>query len=74
MALDVVKLKKLITERIAGKDASVVANALACFNAGYAHELGGMLEPHQADRLREAGLDGAGGLRPHSRSTRGLTR
>jgi 2-oxoglutarate ferredoxin oxidoreductase subunit alpha len=46
-ALDVEKLTKLITERFAGKDASVVTNALACFNAGYAHELGGMLETFQ---------------------------
>ncbi|KAB2653467.1 MAG: 2-oxoacid:acceptor oxidoreductase subunit alpha [Verrucomicrobia bacterium] len=42
--LDLPKLEKLITERFAGKDQSIVKNALAAFHAGYAHSLGNVLE------------------------------
>lgn len=42
--LNVAKLTQLITERFRGKDESVVNNALAAFNAGYAYSLGNLLE------------------------------
>src|ERR1022692_1444568 len=42
--LDVAKLEKLIGERFGGKDASVLNNALAAFQAGYNHSLGNVLE------------------------------
>ena len=42
--LDVAKLKVLIGERFGGKDASVLTNALAAFQAGYNHSLGDVLE------------------------------
>ncbi len=45
--LDVIKLTKLIEERFTGKDASVTANALLCFNAGYSHSLEGALHKYQ---------------------------
>src|SRR2546422_4453053 len=37
--LNVPKLTKLISERFAGKDTSILNNALAAFHAGYAHSL-----------------------------------
>ena len=42
--LDVAKLEALISERFGGKDASVLNNALAAFQAGYNHSLGDVLE------------------------------
>ena len=45
--LDVAKLKKLITERFGGKDASVLNNANACFDAGYNHSLENLLKSYQ---------------------------
>ena len=45
--LNVPKLTKLIEERFTGKDASVVANALTCFNAGYSHSLENLLKSYQ---------------------------
>src|ERR1051325_4095694 len=42
--LNVPKLTKLIEERFTGKDTSIVANALTCFNAGYAHSLENVLK------------------------------
>src|ERR1039458_6765921 len=42
--LHVVKLEALIRERFGGKDASVLNNALAAFQAGYNHSLGHVLE------------------------------
>src|SRR5215510_7998311 len=42
--LNVPKLEKLIGERFAGKDASILNNALAAFHAGYSHSLGNLLE------------------------------
>lgn len=42
--LNVPKLEQLITERFAGKNPSVLNNALAAFHAGYAHSLGNVLE------------------------------
>jgi 2-oxoglutarate/2-oxoacid ferredoxin oxidoreductase subunit alpha len=45
--LNVPKLTKLIEERFTGKDPSVVANALAAFNAGYSHSLENVLKTFQ---------------------------
>src|SRR5688572_984646 len=45
--LNVPKLTKLIEERFTGKDTSVVANALAAFNAGYSHSLENVLKTFQ---------------------------
>ena len=42
--LNVPKLEKLIGERFAGKDNSILNNALAAFHAGYSHSLGNLLE------------------------------
>src|SRR5450755_4971257 len=51
-SLDVEKMKKLIGEKFAGKDASIVNTALMAFQAGYAYPVGKILskqyrfEPH----------------------------
>ena len=45
--LNVPKLTKLIEERFTGKDTSVVANALTCFNAGYSNSLENLLKTYQ---------------------------
>jgi 2-oxoglutarate ferredoxin oxidoreductase subunit alpha len=45
--LNLPKLTKLIEERFTGKDTSVVANALTCFNAGYSHSLENLLKTYQ---------------------------
>ena len=45
--LNIPKITKLIEERFAGKDTSVVANALTCFNAGYNHSLENLLKTYQ---------------------------
>jgi len=45
--LDLPKLTKLIEERFAGKDTSVVTNALTCFNAGFSHSLENLLKSYQ---------------------------
>jgi 2-oxoglutarate ferredoxin oxidoreductase subunit alpha len=45
--LNIPKLTKLIEERFTGKDTSVVANALTCFNAGYNHSLENLLKTYQ---------------------------
>jgi 2-oxoglutarate/2-oxoacid ferredoxin oxidoreductase subunit alpha len=42
--LNVPKLEQLIAERFGGKDASVLKNALVAFHAGYAYDLGNLLE------------------------------
>ncbi len=42
--LDVAKLEALISERFAGRDPSVLKNALAAFHAGYNYWLGDVLE------------------------------
>jgi 2-oxoglutarate/2-oxoacid ferredoxin oxidoreductase subunit alpha len=44
--LDVEKLKKLITEKFAGKNESVVNTALMAFQAGYAYPVGNVLTKH----------------------------
>ncbi|MGI8965894.1 MAG: 2-oxoacid:acceptor oxidoreductase family protein, partial [Limisphaerales bacterium] len=45
--LNVPKLEKLISERFAGKDESILKNALAAFHAGYSHSLGHIIETFQ---------------------------
>jgi 2-oxoglutarate ferredoxin oxidoreductase subunit alpha len=45
-SLDVEKLKKLIAERFAGKDESIVNTALMAFQAGYAYPVGKVLTHH----------------------------
>ena len=45
--LNVPKLTKLIEERFGGKDPTVVATALTCFNAGYSHSLENLLKTYQ---------------------------
>src|SRR5256884_2768393 len=42
-SLDVEKLKKIITEKFAGKDESIVNTALMAFQAGYAYPVGRVL-------------------------------
>ena len=42
-SLDVEKLKKIITEKFAGKDESIVNTALMAFQAGYAYPVGKVL-------------------------------
>jgi len=42
-SLDVEKLKKLITEKFAGKDESIVNTAMMAFQAGYAYPVGKVL-------------------------------
>ena len=42
--LNVPKLEQLIAERFGGKDQSVLKNALTAFHAGYAYDLGNLLE------------------------------
>jgi 2-oxoglutarate/2-oxoacid ferredoxin oxidoreductase subunit alpha len=44
--LDADKLKKLITEKFAGKDQSIVNTALMAFQAGYAYPVGNVLTKH----------------------------
>lgn len=41
------KLEKLIRERFAGKDSSIADNAIACYRAGYGHQIQGLLETFQ---------------------------
>ena len=45
--LNVPKLNKLIEERFAGKDTSIVTNAITCFNAGYNYNLENLLKTYQ---------------------------
>src|SRR5258707_12942061 len=42
-SLDVEKLKKIITEKFAGKDESIVNTAMMAFQAGYAYPVGNVL-------------------------------
>ncbi len=51
--LNVPKLEKLVTERFTGKDPSVVKNALAAFHAGYAYNVGNLLETFQFTESRK---------------------
>ncbi len=54
--LDVAKLEALIGERFGGKDASVLNNALAAFQAGYNHSLGNVLQTFEF--VESQGKDG----------------
>jgi 2-oxoglutarate ferredoxin oxidoreductase subunit alpha len=45
-SLDVEKLKRLITEKFAGKDESIVNTAMMAFQAGYAYPVGKVLSHH----------------------------
>jgi len=54
--LDVAKLEALIGERFGGKDASVLNNALAAFQAGYNHSLGNVLKTFEF--VESQGKDG----------------
>jgi 2-oxoglutarate ferredoxin oxidoreductase subunit alpha len=45
-SLDVEKLKRLISEKFAGKDESIVNTALMAFQAGYAYPVGKVLTHH----------------------------
>jgi 2-oxoglutarate ferredoxin oxidoreductase subunit alpha len=55
-SLDVDKLKKLITERFAGKDESIVNTALMAFQAGFAYPVGKVLARHyQFDKPQKTG-------------------
>lgn len=53
--LNVPKLTKLIEERFGGKDPTIVQNALACFNAGYGHQVQGLFETFQFQAAETAG-------------------
>ena len=54
--LDVEKLKKLITEKFAGKDESIVNTALMAFQAGYAYPVGNVLTKHyQFEKIEKKG-------------------
>src|SRR6476646_7489516 len=65
-SLDVEKLKKIITERFAGKDESIVNTALMAFQAGYAYPVGKVLThqyqfeqiPKQAGARAQITMDG----------------
>jgi len=53
-SLDVEKLKRIITEKFAGKDNSVVNTALMAFQAGYAYPVGRVLSHHyQFEKLEK---------------------
>ncbi|HKI69347.1 MAG TPA: 2-oxoacid:acceptor oxidoreductase family protein, partial [Verrucomicrobiae bacterium] len=51
--LNVPKLEKLVSERFTGKDPSVVKNALTAFHAGYAYDVGNLLETFQFNESRK---------------------
>ena len=54
--LDVEKLKRLITEKFAGKDESIVNTALMAFQAGYAYPVGNVLTNHyQFEKVEKTG-------------------
>jgi 2-oxoglutarate ferredoxin oxidoreductase subunit alpha len=54
--LDVDKLRKLISEKFAGKDASVANTALMAFQAGYAYPVGNLLSKlYQFEKVDKTG-------------------
>jgi 2-oxoglutarate/2-oxoacid ferredoxin oxidoreductase subunit alpha len=54
--LDVEKLKRIITEKFAGKDESIVNTALMAFQAGYAYPVGNVLTKHyQFEKIEKTG-------------------
>jgi 2-oxoglutarate ferredoxin oxidoreductase subunit alpha len=55
-SLDVEKLKRIITEKFAGKDESIVNTALMAFQAGYAYPVGKVLTHHyQFEKIEKPG-------------------
>jgi len=55
-SLDVEKLKKVITEKFAGKDESIVNTAMMAFQAGYAYPVGNVLtKRYQFEHIAKAG-------------------
>jgi len=54
--LNVPKLEKLIGERFTGKDPSILNNALAAFNAGYANSPANLLETFQFADSQKKGV------------------
>ncbi|PYK39960.1 MAG: hypothetical protein DME49_02195, partial [Verrucomicrobia bacterium] len=55
-SLDVEKLKKLISEKFAGKDESIVNTALMAFQAGYAYPVGKVLtHQYQFEKIEKPG-------------------
>ncbi len=55
-ALDVDKLRKLITEKFGGKDESVVNTALIAFQAGYSYPVGNLLKTlYQFEKVEKPG-------------------
>jgi 2-oxoglutarate ferredoxin oxidoreductase subunit alpha len=54
-SLNVGKLEQLIAERFKGKDPSVAENALACFRAGYGHQIQGLIEAFAFEPGENAG-------------------
>ena len=53
--LDAAKLEAIFSERFGGKDASVLNNALAAFQAGYNHSLGDVLETFEFAESKSKG-------------------
>jgi 2-oxoglutarate/2-oxoacid ferredoxin oxidoreductase subunit alpha len=55
-SLDIEKLKRIITEKFAGKDESIVNTALMAFQAGYAYPVGKVLTHHyQFEKIEKPG-------------------
>ena len=55
-SLDVEKLKRIITEKFAGKDESIVNTAMMAFQAGYAYPVGKVLTHHyQFEKIEKTG-------------------
>src|SRR5207248_1334566 len=55
-SLDVEKLKRIITEKFAGKDESIVNTALMAFQAGYAYPVGKVLtHQYKFERIQKTG-------------------
>jgi 2-oxoglutarate ferredoxin oxidoreductase subunit alpha len=55
-SLDVEKLKRIITEKFAGKDESIVNTALMAFQAGYAYPVGKVLtHRYQFEKIEKTG-------------------
>ncbi len=55
-SLDVEKLKRIISEKFAGKDESIVNTALMAFQAGYAYPVGKILSHHyQFEKIERPG-------------------
>jgi 2-oxoglutarate ferredoxin oxidoreductase subunit alpha len=53
--LNIAKLEKLISERFAGKDESIVKNALAAFHAGYGYSFGSLTDLFQFTESQQLG-------------------